>query len=295
MDVLHCHHLVMSLELAHRYGTAPIVYTNHTRYDLYAAVYSRLPQSVADWAMRRLWPRLTALADGVIAPSPGVATVMHAFGVRQPVRCIPNGIDLSAFDSVWPIDLGIDGTVALYVGRISAEKNLGVLLDQFSQACNAAPDLHLVLVGDGPLLGSLRARALASPVSDRVHFVGSVPFADVPRYLAAADLFVTASTSEVHPLTVIEALAAGLPVVGVHSPGLSDMVQPGENGVLVDSAENELADAIAALASDEPRRRALGAAASAASRQYDIRVTVQRTLQLYDELLVERTMLVAQR
>ena len=66
MDMLHCHHLFMSVELAHRYANCPIVYTNHTRYDLYTGTYSPLPQPAADALMRRIWPKFTDFADVVI-------------------------------------------------------------------------------------------------------------------------------------------------------------------------------------------------------------------------------------
>lgn len=289
MEIIHCHHLFMSVEMAHRYGRCPIVYTNHTRYDLYTGAYTALPQPAADAIMRQIWPEFTDYCDVVITPSASVRDVMRDFGVRQPIRVVPNGINLEPFaqpsaprsrDS-----LGIPGGAILvaYTGRLAAEKNPSQLLDQFALAREIVPSLHLLLVGAGPAAGGLREQARRLGVEDVVHFAGSVPYLEVGNYLAAADLFATASITEVHPLTVIEAMAAGLPVVGVRSPGIVDTVEHTITGFL-SSKPAGLAAAIAAIASNPGRRREMGKAARAASARYDIRETVTQTVKLYEEL-----------
>jgi glycogen synthase len=106
--------------------------------------------------------------------------------------------------------------------------------------------------------------------------------------LAAADVFTTASVSEVHPLTVIEAMAAGLPVVAVASPGIADTVQSGRSGYLTNQPDGGLAAAMVGLAVDKNRRWQMGLAAREASEPYDIVHTVARTVELYERLLAAR-------
>jgi hypothetical protein len=120
-----------------------------------------------------------------------------------------------------------------------------------------------------------------------VHFRGLVPYEEVADWLAAADAFVTASTSEVHPLTVIEAMAAGKPVAAVRSPGIIDTVEPGVTGYMPHTVEG-LDAAIVALASNPAHGRAMGTAAREASRRFDIQRTVARTVDLYERLLQAR-------
>lgn len=290
MDMVHCHHLFMSLEMAHRYTTCPIVYTNHTRYDLYTTAYTHLPPGVATAFMHQMWPRFTDYCDVVIAPSASLRDVLQRYGVRQPIEVIPNGVDLSLFEPqataydrrAWGVDPS--ATLAIYVGRLAAEKNVDQLLEQLVIAREIYPDLHLLLVGDGPARPALEAQRAALGLEQAVHFAGAVTYETVPSYLAAADLFVTASTSEVHPLTVIEALAAGLPVVGVHAPGLSDTVESGVTGLLTHTPAGGLAAALVALTGDSTRRRAMGQAARQASRRYAIEETTSLTLALYERL-----------
>ncbi|MCA9985410.1 MAG: glycosyltransferase [Anaerolineales bacterium] len=292
MDILHCHHLVMSMELASRYSNAPIVYTNHTRYDLYASSVFSLAQTTSDAMMRQFWPQFTDYCDTVIAPSNGLRHIMQEFGVRRPIAVIPNGIEL---DNYWsppaPFSkrhFGFDETdvLGVYVGRLSAEKRLPQLLQQFALALDVRPELRLLIVGDGPERTALEQYVWSHGLSDSVRFAGSVPSQDVPNFLAPADFFVTASVSEVHPLTVIEAMAVGLPIAAVFSPGIADTVVNQQTGYLVHSGSG-LAGALVGLASSAAVRDQMGAAAKTASRHFDIRQTVAFTVALYEKLLVQ--------
>ena len=294
MEVLHCHHLLMSVEMAHRYAHAPIVYTNHTRYYLYAAAYSHLPLSTTNQLLRRVWPALANLGDVVIAPSPGARQVLQDYGIRAPIEVIPNGIELERF---WTPtrphtkqNLGLPETTRLlvFVGRLAGEKNLDLLLEQFGQIRYAAAhrgcDVHLLVIGDGPLRRTIPLWLEQQRLTNAVHLLGAVPNDEVANWLAAADVFLTASVTEVHPLTVIEAMAAGLPVVGVHSPGISDTVQSGVTGWLADEPDC-LAEIALPLLLDEGQCGKMGAAAQKASQQYAIGQTVNQTVALYERLI----------
>lgn len=294
MDIIHSHHLFMSVELAHRYGRCPIVYTNHTRYDLYAGAYTSLPRSASDAIMRQVWPDFTDYADVVVAPSASVRRVMQEFGVRRPIEVIENGVELRPFlnpsHPLTKAELGIPDTAVLliYVGRLSPEKNLDRLLEQFAIARDIVPDLRLMLVGKGVIQEALEKQIQESSLENDVLFPGAVPFDQVPSYMAAADLFVTASVTEVHPLTVIEAMAAGLPVVAVSSPGIVDTVTHGETGLLTTRLDGGLAAAVVGLAMNPVRRQKMGQQARKASQPYAIENTVAKTLALYEKLHQER-------
>ena len=294
MDIIHCHHLFMSVEMAHRYGRSPIVYTNHTRYDLYTGSYISLPQPAADAIMRQVWPDFTDHADVVVTPSAAVREVMLEFGVRRPIEVIENGVDLRPFHTppqpLSKTDLGVPETAVLvtYLGRLSPEKDVDILLDQFAIAKDVTPNLHLMIMGQGSAQADLERLARHLGIADSVLFTGPVAYEKVSNYLAAADLFATASVTEVHPLTVIEAMAAGLPVVAVSSPGITDTVVSGESGLLTTRPEGGLAAALVGLASNDTRRQKMAQAARQNSQRFDINLTVQRTLALYERLRQER-------
>ncbi|MCP5098557.1 MAG: glycosyltransferase family 4 protein [Chloroflexi bacterium] len=290
MDILHCHHLFMSVEMAHRYARCPIVYTNHTRYDLYTGTYSSLPQPAADALMRRVWPEFTDLADVVVTPSESVKKVMLEFGVRQPIEVIENGVDLWPFrypsQPLTKSDLGIPdaSTLFMYVGRLSMEKKLLRLIEQFAIAQDIVPNMHLCVIGGGALAAELPKLAADLNVADHIHFPGSTGYEEVANYLNAADAFVTASESEVHPLTVIEAMAAGLPVIAPASPGIVDTVVSGESGLLTNRPEGGLAAAMVGLALNDARREQMQATALHESERFDMDKTIEKTLELYHRL-----------
>ncbi len=294
MDILHCHHLVFGVDFAHRYGSCPIVLTNHTRHDLYTSAYLPLPQGAADVLVRQVWPEYASMADAVIAPSATVRDVMVDFGISQPIEVIPNGVDLELFlEASSPLsrrDLGIpaEARLAIYTGRLSAEKNLATLLDQFAVAVDILPDLHLLLVGQGSAREDLHFQARKLGIDDHVHFYGSAGYQEMPAVLSTADFYVTASVSEVHPLAVIEAMATGLPIAASRSPGIVDSVEHGVSGFLAAAPETGLGAAIVALAINPLLAEQMGEAARAASKRYDIHHTVDETLELYERLRRER-------
>jgi glycosyltransferase involved in cell wall biosynthesis len=294
VDIIHCHHLFMGLELAHRYCRCPVVFTNHSRYDLYLESYSPLSQPMSDAVMRQIWPAFTNLCDLVIAPSESARDVLLGFGVRRPVEVVANGIDLGMFNEAKEqaaeraLDVQDDSLTVIYVGRLSAEKNLGALLKEFADARQLEPRLNLTVVGDGPSRDSLQRLSEDLEIGECITFIGLVAPSDVPHLLAAADIFATCSKSEVHPLTIIEALSTGLPVVAIASPGITDCVEDESTGLLAPDSPGELARRLVALARSSERLREMSQEAKKSSERFAIETTISRTLKIYRRLLRER-------
>jgi 1,2-diacylglycerol 3-alpha-glucosyltransferase len=298
MDIFHVHHPFLSGQLALRYSQPrriPVVFTNHTRYDLYARVYIRMiPESMTNLFLRLYLPRFYRTCDLVIAPSEGARRFVLSLGKGYQVEVVPNGVDLSPFYNVSsPLPRGELGfspqdVVLAYVGRLGEEKNVGFLLDVFGRVTQTCDNARLLLVGEGPLRVPLMTLAARKGLADRVVFTGFIPYAQVPRYMTSADAFVTASVSEVHPLTVIEAMAAGLPVLGITSPGVGDTVQEGVTGYLVPAQAEALVEKMILLVTDVERRQAMGAQARQAARAYAIERTTQLMLEHYQRLVDDR-------
>jgi 1,2-diacylglycerol 3-alpha-glucosyltransferase len=295
MDVLHVHHPFMSGRLALRYGRPagiPIVFTNHTRYDLYAQHYlPAVPDPVTAGLLGAYMPMFCQEIDLTIAPSEGLRRVLLDQGVKAPVVVIPNGVNLSQFSGGnHPAQRGMLGvaenaTLLVYAGRLGPEKNLPFLLKAFAGVHSALPSATLLLVGDGPERPQLQQLTERLGIQQAVIFAGMVPYAEVPGYLLAADVFVSASVTEVHPLSVIEGMASGLPVVGIRSPGLSDMIEEGVNGLLSAEDMAEFAAKLTLLAGDATLRRRMAEGARQSSRKYDVRLTAPLVLQAYEQLL----------
>lgn len=296
MDVVHVHHPFLSGSLSLRYCRPrgiPIVFTNHTRYDLYAKAYLPiLGELVGEQALEAYLPVFCQAVDVVISPSNGMRDVLRKMGVTVDIQVVPNGVDLTAFRQ--PIvaakreEFGFDeqDIVFIYVGRLGPEKNLPFLIRCFAGVAQAFNQARLMLVGDGPERKTLQEMVDHSNIAGFVRFTGMVPYKKVCQYLKMADVFVTASVTEVHPLSVIEAMAAGLPVLGIHSPGISDSVQDGVSGFLVDEEDMAAFTAtMARLISNREERLKMGENAQRDSERFSIDQTGTKMIEIYQKAI----------
>jgi 1,2-diacylglycerol 3-alpha-glucosyltransferase len=213
-----------------------------------------------------------------------------------PIDVVPNGIDLAPFrqplDPHQRTELGFsdEDVLFFYVGRLGPEKNLAFLLHVFAAVVQTYQRVGLVLVGDGPDRENLLSIIQREKMENHVHLIGQIPYVELPRYLAVADAFVTASVTEVHPLTLIEAMAAGVPILGIRSPGVGDIVQNGRNGFLCPSEDPLIFTAmLMRLALDSEQRRLMGEAALVDVEQYSIERTMRLLLDRY-QIVLERAM-----
>jgi len=240
----------------------------------------------------RYWlNRITGLlTDCVVCVSQQVADfVVEEVGIPQSKAVvIPNGIDLCDFERLPDkqqvrVELGLSSDQVLVgtVARLDPVKRLDVLL----QAMKSLRDVYAVIVGDGPEQARLRALAKRAGLAGRVYFAGQQE--DVLPWLAALDVFVLSSDWEGMPNAVLEAMAAGLPVVATAVGGVPEEVVDGVTGLLVPPRDPDaLAQAIAHLLRDPDLRRTMGRAGrERVARYFTAERVVQRTQALYEHLL----------
>lgn len=175
-------------------------------------------------------------------------------------------------------------TVVGTASRIAPGKGISQLVDAFAAVSASRPALHLLVVGTGSEL-ALAERAAPEALRRRIAFVGFQP--DVPRYLAAMDLFVspTQDPTEGFPLRVVEAMAAGLPVIATRVAGQPEIVEDGRNGLLVPGTHGPaLAAAMAALSDDTERRAEMARRALATADAF----SEQRYAEAHEQFLMRR-------
>jgi glycosyltransferase involved in cell wall biosynthesis len=229
--------------------------------------------SRGEWIARhnRLLDRFTAATVTVAA---GQRDVLTGEGVAsEKIVQIPNGVPIAALEAEAATAdraaLGLPEGVplVLQIGVFRAEKNQIGALEAFVAVREKVPDAELVFAGDGPLREGVEARAAELGATDWVHFLGNRE--DVGALLAVADLMVLPSHADAMPMTVIEAMALGAPIVASDVGEIPSMLA-GAAGVLVPPGDGEaLAAAIASLLLDEPRRKQLGAAGRKIAEGYD--------------------------
>jgi glycosyltransferase involved in cell wall biosynthesis len=241
------------------------------------------------WLKQRLQ---AATIDRYIAVSNGVRDCLcHEVGVPESkVRVVHNGIRLAPFDQ--PADSalraelsrGIDRPIVFTPARLHGQKGQAYLLE----AAALVPDALFVLAGDGPDRAALEERAAKLGVEARVRFLGHRH--DIPQLLASCDLFVLPSLHEGLPLCVLEAMAAGKPVIATAISGTREAVLHGETGLLVAPGNPaELAAAIRTLLSDRKLANRLAQAGKARAKEgFSADAMVRGVTRIYDELISQQ-------
>ena len=223
------------------------------------------------------------------------ASIQQLYGYLDP-PLIPNGIPTDEYApnpdtrAQWRQAHGIEpyATVLTHVGRFAPPKNHALLVEAFARVRTDAP-LYLLLVGGGELENAVREQVAALGLQERVRFLGVR--ADVADILRASDVFVLSSRVEGNLMSVMEAMAAGLPVVSTAVGGVPELVRAGVTGLLVPAGDAcSLAEAIAQLGCDPARRAAMGNAARQTARErFDVRVMSLAYATLYQQLLCSST------
>lgn len=247
-----------ALRTAERLGI-PVVSGWHTNFDHYCRDYG-VPW-LAPLVLRRLRHFHNRTATTLV-PTRAQARNLAAQGFAR-VRVMARGIDGECFspahrDPALRAELGSNAhrPVALYVGRLAAEKNLDLLRDTFTAMQAARPDLSLVVVGDGPGRVALQ-RALP-----QAHFTGFIDRASLLRYYASADLFIFPSTSETWGNVVLEAMASGLAVVAFRHAAGAELIEDDHNGISLPLGDEAgFQEAATALCQQPARYARLGRAA----------------------------------
>jgi glycosyltransferase involved in cell wall biosynthesis len=255
-----------------------------------------------DTQARLAWRLLGRSVDTIVVNAEALRVEGEAHGVRARWALVRNGVDLERFGSTPPREearaqLGLDprrpviGTVGRLEERKDHEHLLHVARAVLARANGMRP--QVLVVGDGPLRARLAEQAATLGMGENVVFTGSL--ADVRVPLAAMDVFVLPSRAEGLSNALLEAMAAGRPVVATAVGGTSEVVDPDRTGVLVPPGDvDAMASAILALLGDAARARRIGGAAQRwVGDEFDARASVARLEHLYDARLAARRLRVA--
>jgi sugar transferase (PEP-CTERM/EpsH1 system associated) len=269
-DVVHSHDdrpLIYAMPAAWWAGVARRIHTHH---------HGRLPG--ISWRQRFLIRRASRCAKHFVCVSDDSARFMIEQGVdRERVCTIRNGIDLTRFAFQGPADDGPIVTVA----RLSPEKDVANLVRAAARVVAQHPQARFEIAGDGPCRAELAQLAQELGVAQQVTFHGEVR--DIPALLARARLFVLPSQTEGISLTLLEAMARGLPVVATQVGGTPEVIESGVTGLMVPPRDPAaLAEAIARIFVDPQRGRDMGRAGrTRVENAFDIRTMTKQYEALY--------------
>ena len=298
IDLVHIHTPFVAhyagLALARALGV-PRLATYHTYFEEYLGHYLPfLPSSWVRAAARRFSRAQCNDMDAVVVPSLAMSDVLKSYGVSQPLTVLPTGIPEDFFTpgngGSFRAKHGIHPKrpMALFVGRVAFEKNIGFLLEVVGEAKRVLPDLLLVIAGEGPALPALREEAQRKGLSEQVNFVGYLDRkSDLRDCYAAADTFVFASRTETQGLVLLEAMAQGVPVVGLAAMGTRDIIMPQRGAVAAPDDVGGFAACLVDLLSEPVRRAKLSANAREFALEWSALERAREVTNLYQSLLTK--------
>lgn len=228
-----------------------------------------------------------------LSPSKKLILNLKNAGYKSTIKYLPNGVFL---ETTKPISLSkkaqlkkqynLKGKVVLHFGRLSAEKKVDLVIKAFSKFSSKHQDISLLIIGDGPVKKSLVKLTEHLRVKDQVIFTGFIEHGKLisSGIIQTADVFVTASNMETHPMCVLEAMSFGLPIIGVNEAGLIELVS--NNGFLVEYGNvQELANKIEEVILDDKLAQKLSKNSLKLAKQFSIENTTQQLIYMYRQIL----------
>jgi len=247
-DLIHTH-TEFSVGLLGKYMAhsldIPALHTYHTMYEDYThyVVNHKYGKKLVKKMIIGTSKLYVKKYDGIIAPTDKTKLALRSYGIENNIFVVPTGIDLRQF-SKHPdyhprlqeirqqYGLSLDDKIILSLGRVSEEKSIHTIIEQLPDLINASPNVKLLIVGDGPYRSKLEKLTKKLNLNEHVVFIGQVAFEDVSFYYSLATVFVSASKTETQGLTIMEAMASGIPVVVYDDLNVKDIVIDGYSGRL---------------------------------------------------------------
>lgn len=289
-DVVHTHSPFALGQVGRRWARRhgiPLVTTYHTLYVEYAHYAKLIPPALSRAYLRSLTLRYCNACDAIAVPTGPIRDVLLGYGVTRPIEVIPTGLKLQPprrrdrdyLRLHWGIPA--DAPLVLYAGRLAQEKNLELLFASLARVARDVPDAWLLIAGDGPYRAACERMARETGVGERIAFAGFVAPEEMPRVYASAEVFAFCSRTDTQGLVLVEAKAAGLPVVSVNAFGPTEVVADGVDGFLVEDDAEAFSMALTSVLLNPEMAQTMSEAALCEVRRFSIEETARRYLDLY--------------
>lgn len=293
-DIVHSHCPFFMGDFALRLSrqhAIPLVFTYHTMFEQY----------VHDWpvqneGVKRFIVKLAAgyanFVDQVIVPCESVQEILFKRGVKTPMEIVPTGVDLKRFSKGdrkgfrEQNQIPPDALVIGHAGRLAPEKNLDFLINCMVEALKKDARIHALIVGKGPAEQMIKDAFKQAGLEERLHLTGVLHYQHLVDAYFAMDVFAFASLSETQGLVLIEAMAAGLPVVALDAPGVRDVVEDYHNGRLLKEMDQQsFVDALIwALYRTPEDLQTIKQVIRMTTQKYPISTSAERMLKIYEKV-----------
>lgn len=295
LDVIHSQHLLntgaLGLKIAKKLHI-PAVLTYHTLLTEYMHYVPIIGGLAKYWIIRKS-RKYCNQYDAIVTPSPSMAKLLVSYGVKTPITSIPTGIEIEKWNNgyskaeiyeKWKIP-NEHNQLLIYVSRIGKEKNVLFLLETMEKLIKEYQDIHLLMVGPGPEIENCKEWIKVHKIENYVTFTDRMERAETEKTTGAGDIFVFPSISETQGIVIMEAMAAGVPVIAINKMGPSDYVVNGETGFLTDLNLDQFIDKIKYLLDHGEERKKMALRSSQEAKKYSSQKCAQEMINLYEKTI----------
>lgn len=270
----------------------PLVGTHHSFYADYLK-HVKLDYQAMKTLTRRYMSFYYNRCDAVISPSQALVKELKEYNLKKTVYVISNPVDLALFSTDKPKEFlkkkfNLTKPTIMHWGRLSYVKGIDILMKAFAQVTGEGIAAHLIITGDGPDKEKLEMLAKKLNIEKDVEFTGVLLGRELAERVAASDFFASASATETQGLVFLEAMALGLPVIGVNAGGVPEYVDNEKNGFIVEPGNiKAIAEAIKKLIDNPELRESMGKNARESVKKYDAGIIVEKIEEIYKELIAK--------
>ncbi len=297
LDVIHCHtefSIGTYARIISKQFNIPLVHTYHTMYEDYInyitkGYFSGVSQRVVKFFT--LFYCDQTISELVVPTKKTYDLFKEKYKVERNIYIVPTGIEVESFyrekfdkkeiyDLKQKLNINRKDFVLLFVGRLSSEKNIEYLIEAQRSLVKKYNNIKLIIVGDGPDQEKLKQLAIKKDCQNNIVFTGKIPLIDMPYYYQMANISVTASKSETQGLTVIESLAASVPVVCIKDESFSNIIVDDLNGYMYET-KKEYRNIILDLFSNKSKLQRLSKQARISSNDHSSSNYANKILDVY--------------
>lgn len=276
----------------------PIVHTYHTMYEDYVhyitkGYFNRTSKKIVEYLTKFYCDQ--TVSELIVPTKKAYDLFKQKYHVGRNVHIIPTGIEIERFYSEnfkkeeitnLKTKLGFDKNdlIILFVGRMGKEKSVDFLIDAQSYIAKKYKNAKMLLIGDGPYLKEFKTQVNKLKLNDNVKFLGKIPWEEIPKYYQLADIFVTASKTETQGLTVIEAMAASIPVVAIDDESFNTVIIDDLNGKLFKN-KRQYKMMISELIENKDKRIRLSEQARISTEVHSSKYFAEKVLDVYKKAL----------
>ncbi len=294
LDIVHAHTPFSLGQLGYYYSVikkVPFIHTYHTLYPEYVKTYIMKGKVLTPQMVKKLSAAFSNRCDLTIAPSEKIKKLLISYGAENKIKVLPTGLDLENFRTIKKnnfrkkYNLNEKDKVLVYVGRLAKEKNIDFLIKVTAELKKFDNNIKLIIIGDGPVIDSLKELAKKLNLQKEVLFTGYFKKDQVIKAYQSSDLFVFASKTDTQGMVILEALACALPVVAVKDLAFTNMVKQGVNGFLVRENKKEFASKALEILNNKKLYNKMANNALKIAQDFSIEKITRKLITYYNQLI----------